>query len=49
MLSCLPFWWFLTPAAFQAMVRIMGFAVRETWTWRDHAQFLLCERLPRTH
>ncbi|SDD62097.1 class I SAM-dependent methyltransferase [Belnapia rosea] len=44
-LSCWPYWWLLSIPAFRALVNVMGFAVRDEYTWEDHAHFLLCERV----
>jgi hypothetical protein len=43
-LSCAPYWWFLTPAAFRGMARAAGLVVREEWCWEEHILFLLCEK-----
>lgn len=44
-LSCWPYWWLMSIPAFRTLVNVMGFAVREEWTWEDHAHFMLCERI----
>jgi hypothetical protein len=43
-LSCLPYWWLFSPNAFRALLRTLGLAIRDEWTWHEHAQFALCER-----
>jgi len=40
-----PYWFLFTQAGFLGLLRAAGFAVREQYTWEEHAHFVLCEKL----
>ena len=40
-----PYWFLFTRAGFLGLLRAAGFAVREEFTWEEHAHFVLCEKL----
>ncbi len=40
-----PYWFLFTRAGFIGLLRAAGFAVREEFTWEEHAHFVLCEKL----
>ena len=42
--SYYPYWWIFTRTSFEAALEILEMQVRERWTWRDHAHFVLLER-----
>jgi hypothetical protein len=44
-LSCYPFWWFFTKAAFRHLVQMMGFLIEDEWIWQDHALAVLSKRI----
>lgn len=43
-LSCWPYWWLFTDEAFRRLLRLIGFDIRDEWTWEEHAHCALCER-----
>ena len=43
-LSCIAWWWLFSIPAFRAVLRLLGFDIRDEWTWQDHAHTALCER-----
>jgi hypothetical protein len=42
--SSWPYWWLMSDDCFRSLIRLMGFAIREEWTWDGHCLFCLCER-----
>lgn len=42
--SYYPYWWIFTRTSFEAALEILEMRVRDRWTWRDHAHFVLLER-----
>jgi hypothetical protein len=43
-LSCMAWWWLFSIPAFRSLLQLLGFDIRDEWTWEDHAHCALCER-----
>jgi len=44
-LSCYPYWWLFTKAAFRHLVQMMGFSIEDEWIWEDHTLAVLAKRI----
>ena len=44
-ISCWPYWWLFTDAAFRGLIALMGFVILDEWKWEDHALAILARKL----
>lgn len=44
-MSCWPYWWLFTDAAFRSFVSVLRFEILDEWKWEDHALSLLTKKI----